>query len=183
MFFVVGEVTLSKEAPLLVDLSMFPEIPATINTPEPVRSSEVTVDPVIPDESSLPPQEIMTEDKTIIKKAYNTFTHNHLVVKTIDKKAYLSALSLADIILVTCDSTSMISEAAITCKPIYIVNMQTKRDNYRFKNFYSLFKKMKIIKDLDEFKGGIDLWTYKQLDETKRIAPIIRDKMKQNGII
>jgi mitochondrial fission protein ELM1 len=42
---------------------------------------------------------------------------------------------------------------------------------------------MKIIKDLDEFKGGIDLWTYKQLDETKRIAPIIRDKMKQNGII
>ncbi len=119
----------------------------------------------------------------IIKKAYNTFTHNHLVVKTIDKKAYLSALSLADIILVTCDSTSMISEAAITCKPIYIVNMQTKRDNYRFKNFYSLFRKMKIIKDLDEFKGGIDLWTYKQLDETKRIAPIIRDKMKQNGII
>ena len=77
----------------------------------------------------------------IIKKANNTFSHNHLVIKNIDKKAYLSSLELADIIVVTCDSTSMISEAAITSKPIYIANMKAKRNNYRFKNFYSNSKK------------------------------------------
>ena len=41
-------------------------------------------------------------------------------IKDVDKKAYLSALSISDYIVVTCDSTSMISEAAITGKPIYV---------------------------------------------------------------
>ena len=40
-----------------------------------------------------------------------------------DKKAYLSSLKLADHIVVTCDSTSMISEAAMTGKPIYVAHM------------------------------------------------------------
>ncbi len=121
--------------------------------------------------------------KEIVRKAYNTFSHNHLVIKTVDKKAYLSSLSLADIIVVTCDSTSMISEAAMTSKPIYIANMKAKRKNYRFQNFYSQFKEMKIIRDLDSYQDSIDLWTYNQLDETKRIAPLIKEKMKKNGII
>ncbi len=119
----------------------------------------------------------------IIRKAHNTFSHNHLVVKNIDKKAYLSSLGLADIIVVTCDSTSMISEAAITSKPIYIANMKAKRNNYRFKNFYSKFKEMKIIRDLDTHKEGIDLWTYNKLDETQRIVPLIKERMKKYGII
>ena len=119
----------------------------------------------------------------IIKKAHNTFSHNHLVVKKIDKKAYLSSLDLADIIVVTCDSTSMISEAAITSKPIYIANMKAKRNNYRFQNFYSKFKEMKIIRDLDTHQDGVDLWTYNKLDETQRIVPLIKERMKKHGII
>ena len=50
----------------------------------------------------------------VIKKAYDTFNFNHHVVKEVDKRAYLSALAISDHIVVTCDSTSMISEAAIT---------------------------------------------------------------------
>ena len=42
----------------------------------------------------------------IIKKAFNSFGHDHMVVKDVDKKAYLSALSISDYIVVTCDSTS-----------------------------------------------------------------------------
>jgi hypothetical protein len=46
--FVVGEVTLSKDAPLSVDLTMFPEEPTVTNTPEPeevlVVSSSVVVE-------------------------------------------------------------------------------------------------------------------------------------------
>ena len=41
----------------------------------------------------------------------------------IDKKAYLSSLKLANQIVVTCDSTSMISEAAMTGKPIYVAQI------------------------------------------------------------
>ena len=42
---------------------------------------------------------------------YDTFNFNHHVVKEVDKRAYLSALAISDYIIVTCDSTSMISEA------------------------------------------------------------------------
>jgi uncharacterized protein len=116
----------------------------------------------------------------IIKKAFNTFSHNHIVIKEVDKSAYLSSLSLSDIVVVTCDSTSMISEAAITGKPIYVANMQPIRNNTRFKNFYSQFKKLGIIRDLE---NNIELWSYDQLDEVNRIAPIIKERMKLNGII
>ena len=116
----------------------------------------------------------------IIKKAFNTFGFNHHVVKTIDKKAYLSSLALADYIIVTCDSTSMISEAAVTGKPIYTAMMKPNRSIRRFKSFYNQFKDLGIIKELTD---SIDSWSYDKLDEVNRIAPLIKEKMKQNGII
>ena len=116
----------------------------------------------------------------VIKKAFNVFSHDHIVFKTVDKKAYLSSLGLSDIIVVTCDSTSMISESAITGKPIYLVNMPPIKNNQRFKNFYTQFKKLGIIRDLE---NNIDLWSYNRLDEVNRISPIIKEKMRSNGII
>ena len=74
----------------------------------------------------------------------------------------------------------MISEAAVTGKPIYVANMLPIKSNTRFKNFYSQFKKLGIIRDLDD---TIDLWSYNQLNEADRISPIIKEKMKLNGII
>tara|TARA_B110000881_G_scaffold71004_1_gene61536 strand:- start:268 stop:1218 length:951 start_codon:yes stop_codon:yes gene_type:complete len=115
----------------------------------------------------------------IIKKAYNAFSGNHLVVKTVDKNAYLAALSLADLIVVTCDSTSMISESTVTGKPIYVVQMKPVKNNYKFERFFEQFRKLGIIRDLEE---NVDLWSYNQLDEVNRIAPIIKKKMKSNGI-
>ncbi len=116
----------------------------------------------------------------VIKKAYNTFSVNHYVVKKIDKKAYLSSLAIADYIIVTCDSTSMISEAAVTGKPVYMAMMKPKRGIRRFQSFYSQFKSLGIAKELTD---TIDNWSYDKLDEVNRIAPLIKDKMKKNGII
>ena len=118
--------------------------------------------------------------KAIIEKANNVFNHDHLVIKSVDKKAYLSALSQADYIVVTCDSTSMISEAAVTGKPIYIANMKAKKKSKRFEVFYSQLKEINIIKDLED---KIETWSYNNLDEVNRIAPTIKEKMKSNGII
>jgi len=116
----------------------------------------------------------------VIKKAFNTFSFNHHVVKEINKKAYLSSLAIADHIIVTCDSTSMISEAALTGKPVYIAMMKAKRFSRRFVNFYSQFNKLGITKELGE---RVDNWSYDKLDEINRVVPIIKEKMKQNGII
>ena len=116
----------------------------------------------------------------VIKKAYDTFNFNHHVVKEVDKRAYLSALAISDHIVVTCDSTSMISEAAITGKPVYIAMMKAIKNNYRFKNFYTKLNKLGITKEL---KNNVETWSYDNLNEVNRIAPLIKSKMKSNGII
>ena len=116
----------------------------------------------------------------VIKKAFNTFNFNHHVVKTVDKKAYLGSLAIADYIVVTCDSTSMISEAAVTGKPVYIAMMKSYKVSKRFKDFYKQFQDLGITREL---KDSIDNWSYDKLDEVNRIAPIIKAKIKSNGII
>ena len=116
----------------------------------------------------------------VIKIAFNTFSFNHHVIKEINKKAYLCSYAIADHIIVTCDSTSMISEAAITGKPIYIAMMKSKRLNKKFRSFYSQFNKLGMTKELSE---SIDNWSYDKLDEVNRIVPLIKEHMKKNGII
>ena len=118
--------------------------------------------------------------ENILKLAFNYFNQDHLVIKEIDKKAYLSALGLADTIIVTCDSTSMISEAAITGKPVYVAQMNNKRSINRFEKFYKLFKDLGIIRNLE---NKIEHWTYNGLDEVNRAASLVKEKMKKNGII
>ena len=116
----------------------------------------------------------MRTPKRIIELAMKEFVNEGFVVKTVDKQAYLSALALATNIIVTCDSTSMISEVAASGKPIFIAHMKPKKNNYRFKKFFQLFKKMGITKELGE---KIDNWTYNKLDEANRIATLMRKKL------
>ena len=118
--------------------------------------------------------------ENILKIAFNTFNFNHHVVKTIDKKAYLSALSISNYLVVTCDSTSMISEAAMTGKPVYIAMMKSFKPTARFKKFYSQLKDLGITRELGD---RIENWSYNALNEVGRIAPIVKAKMKKHGII
>ena len=113
--------------------------------------------------------------KEIIDLAIKEFSADSYVVNSVDKQAYLSAFALAAYIVVTCDSTSMISEAATSGKPIFVAHMKPKRDNYRFKKFFQLFKELGIIKDLGE---KVESWTYTKLNEAERIAAIINSKIK-----
>ena len=119
----------------------------------------------------------MRTPKNIIEKAQNYFDKNQIIVLDVDKKAYLSALNLADHIVVTCDSTSMISEAAITGKPIYVAQMPSIKSNQRFKEFFNLFESLNIIKNLD---SAVEKWDYEKLDETNRISGYIKDKIKDH---
>ena len=117
----------------------------------------------------------MRTPKNIINYATEFFGENHTVIKDVDKKAYLSALAVSEYIVVTCDSSSMISEAALTGKPIYIANIKPKRNDKRFQKFRNLFKELNIIKNLSE---ELEIWNYQKLDETNRVANIIKQKIK-----
>ena len=112
--------------------------------------------------------------KRIIDLAINEFDSNNFVVNSLDKQAYLSALALATCIVVTCDSTSMISEAATSGKPIFVAHMGSKKNNYRFKKFFQLFKEMGITRELGE---RVQNWTYNKLNEAERIAAMINNKL------
>ena len=117
----------------------------------------------------------MRTPQRVIDKAKKYFDKNQIIIGNVDKKAYLSSLKLSDYLVVTCDSTSMISEASITGKPIYVAQMPAIKSNRRFKNFYKLFKSLNIIKDLD---NSIDEWNYKKLNETDRISSYIKEQLK-----
>jgi mitochondrial fission protein ELM1 len=61
----------------------------------------------------------------------------------------------------------MISEAAITGKPIYTIKLKNIKNDYRFQRFFKLFQELGIIRFFD---GSIDNWTYEKLYESKRIS-------------
>jgi mitochondrial fission protein ELM1 len=116
----------------------------------------------------------MRTPKNIIELCKNKLRTNSLIIDNVDKKAYLSALSLAKYVAVTCDSTSMISEAALTGKPIYVADIPAKKNDHRIKKFKELFIKLNIIKKLE---NKLETWDYEILDETNRIAKEIKKQL------
>ena len=96
------------------------------------------------------------------------------------KNPYTYALKYSDWFIVTSDSTSMISECAITNKPIYVFHLPFKRDSKRIKNFHMEFENLKITKTLDKANDLIP-WQYNTLNESERIASIIKERIiKEN---
>ena len=112
--------------------------------------------------------------KNTINFAKEYFDKNRLVIESVDKQAYLSSLALSKYIVVTCDSSSMISEAALTGKPIYVGMLPSLKNDYRFKKFRDLFKELNIIRELGD---NLEIWSYERLDETNRIAQEIKKKI------
>ena len=112
--------------------------------------------------------------ENIIDFAKKFFLNSAVIIDFVSKEFYLSALKISKTIIVTCDSTSMISECAITQKPIFVAKMKAKRRNKRFEYFLNSFKEKGIIRFLGE---STDYWKYPALDETNRIATIIKERL------
>ena len=102
---------MSKDAPLFVDLRIFPERPATINTPEPERLSDVLslVVAVLSVESSLLAQEMMADgpiqdapsDRILLAMGF-TFAHPEIDTAIIGTKNHghmLSNIEMVDSLL------------------------------------------------------------------------------------
>lgn len=85
---------------------------------------------------------------------------------------YFGLLALADVILVTSDSTNMAVEAAATGKPVYIVDLPG--GDPKFTRLHHDLTQRGIAR---KFTGEIAQWTYEPLNETARIAAIIRKKI------
>ena len=119
----------------------------------------------------------MRTPKKTIELAKKEFSNDSFIFTEVDKQAYLSSFAIANSIVVTCDSISMISEAATSGKPIFVGHMKNKKNNYRFKKFFQLFKDMGITKNLGE---KVDSWEYKNLNEADRVANTIKEKINNH---
>lgn len=86
---------------------------------------------------------------------------------------YFGFLAWADALFVTSDSTSMISEAATTGKPVYVIPLESssKRHDKMLKHFQDLG----ITRP---FKGVLEDWHYQPLRDAQYVAEEIRRKSR-----
>lgn len=90
-----------------------------------------------------------------------------------DDNPYLSYLALADALVVTGDSISMMSEACLMGKPVYIAEVPIK--NKRFEKFrQSLYDN----KHAQSFYQVLAVEGFKPLDELKRMQEVVIRKLK-----
>ena len=84
---------------------------------------------------------------------------------------YFGLLALADVIIVTSDSVSMISEACSTGMPVYIYELP--HGGRRHKQFYE-----SLIKNTTArlFSGTVEIWKNTPLDETSKAADFVYER-------
>lgn len=78
---------------------------------------------------------------------------------------YFGYLGLADAIVVTADSVSMVSEAVSTGKPVYVVDLPGA--SRRIDLFHETLRRAGLAR---RFEGRIEHWTYAPPDDTARAA-------------
>jgi len=93
-----------------------------------------------------------------------------------DKNPYTFALKNSDFFIVTSDSTSMISECAVTGKPIFVFYLPFKRNSKRIENFHQEFTELNITKQLLD-NSELKNWNYNPLNEAERIASIVKKRI------
>lgn len=82
---------------------------------------------------------------------------------------YFGMLSLADALIVTADSVSMVSEAAATGKPVHVLPLDGGSD--KFACFHRAMEKAGITRP---FTGTIERWTYAPPDDSARAGAAVR---------
>lgn len=111
------------------------------------------------------------QNQAFIEKALKNKENCYLWDGT-GENPYFGMLSWADAIIVTSDSVSMLSDAASTGKPVYVVDL--KGNSIRFKRFHDHFKSLGITRP---FTGTIENWQYSPVADAQKIANVIKRKL------
>src|SRR5207248_760731 len=89
---------------------------------------------------------------------------------------YYAYLAIADALLVTADSVSMVSEAAATGKPVHILHLANNRwgGDAKFARFHAAMGEAGITRP---FAGQIESWSYRPPDDTARAGALLRERV------
>jgi mitochondrial fission protein ELM1 len=86
---------------------------------------------------------------------------------------YYAYLAIADALLVTADSVSMVSEAAATGKPVHIIGLAG--GDAKFARFHKMMQTAGITRP---FAGRIEYWSYAPPDDTVRAGAALRELVR-----
>ena len=94
---------------------------------------------------------------------------------------YEKSIKISSFFIVTSDSTSMISEAAVSGRPIYIFHLPFKRKSMRISRFHDEFEKLGITRDIEKVNQLVN-WEYNLLNESERIGSIIKKRIIKDNL-
>ena len=95
----------------------------------------------------------------------------------IGENPYFGYLGLADHVLATADSVSMITEASATGKPVHILELPG--GSAKFERFHEAMQEAGVIRP---FTGTLDDWRYPLRDDTAASGQKIRAMMQERGL-
>ena len=87
---------------------------------------------------------------------------------------YFGYLGLADYVVATCDSVSMVSEACTTGKPVYVVELEG--GSVKFRAFHEGLRRDGLTRP---FEGRLEDWRYEPLDDTALVAAEVRRRLER----
>ncbi len=85
---------------------------------------------------------------------------------------YFGILALADYLVVSGDSASMVSEAASTGKPLYVIDFG--RYSKRLARFHRELREERVTRPFD---GSLASWEYAPVDDTGMVAEAIMERL------
>lgn len=98
------------------------------------------------------------------------------------KNPYQTILNNADFFVITGDSVSMISEACSTGKPVYIFD-EEKISSQKHRKFHQELYQKNYARRLVDTALTLENFLPNRLEETKRIASIVRKNLLRNDIL
>lgn len=90
---------------------------------------------------------------------------------------YFGILGLADHVIATADSISMITEAGATGKPVHVVPLPG--GSAKFERFHKAMRDSGITRP---YTGELEVWDYAPRDDTARAAARIRQMMQEKNL-
>jgi len=96
----------------------------------------------------------------------------HLLWRGEGANPYFGILALADYLVVSGDSASMVSEAASTGRPLYVIDFG--RYSKRLARFHRELREEGVTRPFD---GRLDRWDYEPVDDTHQVAAVICEKV------
>ena len=122
---------------------------------------------------------VLTSNRTpeeVCTRLTNDFGENHFIWNGQGLNPYFEALALADYIVVTGDSVSMVTEATATGRPVFVEHLTERRTARRFRKFHSMFEEAGLTR---RFEGELAEWEYEPPNDTPNVARLIRERMAE----